>query len=104
MILIISTERLKCYFLLKALVDIVNKISQSVPSAKTDKKVYSSLSDVKKTGSEITTGAGGVVKTADEKPFDSMNNIVANLLLNMTRYEKFKPWVALFPIYLLKNY
>ena len=33
-----------------------------------------------KAGSEITSGARG-----GEKPFDSMNNIVANLLINLTR-------------------
>lgn len=33
----------------------------------------------------IISGQGGVVKV--EKPFDAMNNIVANLLLNITRYH-----------------
>lgn len=33
----------------------------------------------------IISGQGGVVKV--EKPFDAMNNIVANLLLNITRYK-----------------
>jgi hypothetical protein len=69
--------------ILQALVDIVNKIGQSIPSARTGKKMFYPT-DVK-TGSAINAGDGGLTKTSDEKPFDSMNNIVANLLLNMTR-------------------
>ena len=42
-----------------------------------------------KSGSEVTSSQrGGAVKGGQEKPFESMNNIVANLLLNLTR------WVA----------
>lgn len=35
--------------------------------------------------STITSGQGGLSRA--EKPFDAMNNIVANLLLNITRYN-----------------
>ena len=44
----------------------------------------SSLSHEMKRHSSVTSGHGGISK--DEKPFDAMNNIVAHLLLNMTRY------------------
>lgn len=37
-----------------------------------------------KQASLLTSGAGGI-KNIQEKPFDAMNNIVANLLLNLTR-------------------
>ena len=37
-------------------------------------------------GSTVVTGDGGVAGSK-EKPFDTMNNIVANLLLNLTRYN-----------------
>lgn len=39
--------------------------------------------------SAITCGDGGISKGA-EKPFDSMNNIVANLILNMTSSARFE--------------
>lgn len=79
------TEKADCVLPIEnqALVDIVNKIGQSVPSAKLGKRVYAA-SGVK-AGSAISDGEGGLSKASDEKPFDSMNNIVANLLLNMTR-------------------
>ena len=73
---------------LQALVDIVNKIGQAVPSAKMGKRVFAA-SGVK-SGSALTAGDGGLSKPSDERPFDSMNNIVANLLLNMTRYRLFQ--------------
>ena len=37
-----------------------------------------------KRASTVTAGEGGVAGSR-EKPFDTMNNIVANLLLNLTR-------------------
>lgn len=33
----------------------------------------------------LVTSGTGVFKKRQEKPFDAMNNIVANLLLNLTR-------------------
>ncbi len=36
-----------------------------------------------KPGSAVTAGKGGIA--TKEKPFDTMNNIVANLMLNLTR-------------------
>jgi tubulin epsilon len=70
---------------LQALTEIVNKISQAVPSGKTAKRTYGPGSEVKH-GSAIMGGDGGVAKVKEERPFDTMNNIVANLLLNLTRY------------------
>lgn len=86
------TEKADCVLPIEnqALVDIVNKIGQAVPSARTGKRVYSSVGGNVKAGSEITAGDGGLTKPSDEKPFDSMNNIVANLLLNMTSSARFE--------------
>lgn len=61
---------------LKSLFDIVNKIHQMVNSGK--------LGSTVKQNSLVTSSAGSA-KTVQEKPFDAMNNIVANLLLNLTR-------------------
>ncbi|XP_074642153.1 tubulin epsilon chain-like isoform X2 [Tubulanus polymorphus] len=66
----------------QALVDIVNKIQQAVPTSKTGKKTYGP-----NTGN--LSGVGDK-KMKDEKPFDTMNNIVANLLLNMTSSARFE--------------
>ena len=48
--------------------------------------MYSGVTGDVKPGSAITGGDGGITAAKDEKPFDTMNNIVANLMLNMTRY------------------
>lgn len=63
----------------QALVDICHKVLQAVhknPSSRAVKK-----------GSTVTMDEGGGAKSSKdgEKPFDSMNSIVANMLLNMTR-------------------
>lgn len=42
------------------------------------------LGSTVKQNSLITSSAGGI-RTDQAKPFDAMNNIVANLLLNLTR-------------------
>ncbi|CAL1535064.1 unnamed protein product [Lymnaea stagnalis] len=72
----------------QALVDIVNKITQAIPSTKTGKRVYSH--PVVKTESALTAGTSGVVSSSKERPFDKMNNLVANLLLNMTSSARFE--------------
>lgn len=84
------TEKADCVLPVEnqALMDIVNKIGQAIPSARTGKKTFFPT-DVK-AGSAINTGDGGLTKTSEEKPFDSMNNIVANLLLNMTSSARFE--------------
>lgn len=62
----------------QALVDICHKVLQAVhknPSSRAVKK-----------GSSVTTDEGSGAKSVGaEKPFDSMNSIVANMLLNLTR-------------------
>ncbi|XP_076456635.1 tubulin epsilon chain-like [Babylonia areolata] len=73
----------------QALTEIVNKISQALPSTRTGKRTYGPGSEVKQ-GSGITGGEGGVARGKDERPFDSMNNIVANLLLNLTSSARFE--------------
>ena len=62
---------------LQALLDICHKITWATNSKKgaSAVRVGSSLQD--------RGGAGGLVK--ESQPFDAMNNIVANLLLNLTR-------------------
>uniref|UniRef100_A0A672SYJ7 Tubulin epsilon 1 n=1 Tax=Sinocyclocheilus grahami TaxID=75366 RepID=A0A672SYJ7_SINGR len=60
----------------QSLVDIVGKIQHMSNTGK--------LGCAIKKNCTIISGQGGVVKV--EKPFDAMNNIVANLLLNITRY------------------
>ncbi|KAL5014922.1 hypothetical protein ScPMuIL_009192 [Solemya velum] len=72
----------------QALVDIVSKVTQAVPSARTGKRVYTGATTGVKTSSTVTTGEGGIAN--EEKPFDSMNNIVANMLLNMTCSARFE--------------
>lgn len=57
---------------------------QAVPSSKTGKRMYDSAAV--KPDSALTVGTGGVVNKSQERPFDKMNNLVANLLLNMTRF------------------
>lgn len=66
-----------CFFhLSKSLFDIVSKINQMTNSGK--------LGSTVKQSSLVTSSTGGI-KRLQEKPFDAMNNIVANLLLNLTR-------------------
>ncbi|KAK2166312.1 hypothetical protein LSH36_40g16005 [Paralvinella palmiformis] len=76
----------------QALADIIAKIHQALPIEKTGKRTYrTSLSGNRvKKDSIITASEGGLTKGKDEKPFDSMNNIVANLLLNMTSSARFE--------------
>ena len=57
----------------QALIDICTKVVRASQSKKTQAKASSA----------VTTSQGGVA--SKEKPFDTMNNIVANMLLNLTR-------------------
>jgi hypothetical protein len=68
----------------QALVDIVNKIHPP-QDGKTNAPQGGGAGVRVKAGSALTAGEGGASRSRSEKPFDSMNNIVANLLLNMTR-------------------
>ncbi|XP_055871361.1 tubulin epsilon chain-like isoform X2 [Biomphalaria glabrata] len=71
----------------QALVDIVNKITQALPPTKSGKRVYG-VSPAVKPDSALTTGTA--VGSPEEKPFDKMNNLVANLLLNLTSSARFE--------------
>uniref|UniRef100_A0A4W5N861 Tubulin epsilon 1 n=1 Tax=Hucho hucho TaxID=62062 RepID=A0A4W5N861_9TELE len=64
----------------QSLVDIVNKIKHMSHSGKPGSVI--------KKDSAIISGQGGV--SGAEKPFDAMNNIVANLLLNITSSARFE--------------
>uniref|UniRef100_A0A8C9WP87 Tubulin epsilon 1 n=1 Tax=Scleropages formosus TaxID=113540 RepID=A0A8C9WP87_SCLFO len=64
----------------QSLVDIINKIQQMAHSGKP--------SQVIRKESTLISGRGGVGGT--EKPFDAMNNIIANLLLNLTSSARFE--------------
>ncbi|XP_053542005.1 tubulin epsilon chain isoform X2 [Ictalurus punctatus] len=69
----------------QSLMDIVSKIQLMTHSSKPGSVV--------KKDCTIISGKGGVSKS--EKPFDAMNNIVANLLLSITRLRptlSFVPW------------
>lgn len=61
----------------QSLVDIVNKIKVMSHGTKPGLNI--------KRNSAVTSGQEGL--SGAEKPFDAMNNIVANLLLNITRYS-----------------
>ncbi|KAM9196741.1 tubulin epsilon chain [Mergus octosetaceus] len=65
----------------ESLFDIVNKIHQMMNSGK--------LGSTVKPNSLVTSSAG-ITKAIQEKPFDAMNNIVANLLLNLTSSARFE--------------
>ncbi len=41
-----------------------------------------------KKGSTIVESESALSKREKKKPFDSMNNIISNVMLNMTRYTK----------------
>ena len=75
---------------LQALIDITNKIYNAMPPSRPGKKVYPTRETQIKEASAITSSVKGVTKTSQEKPFDHMNNIVANLLLNMTSSARFE--------------
>ncbi|XP_069463953.1 tubulin epsilon chain isoform X1 [Ambystoma mexicanum] len=76
------TEHADCVLPIEnqSLNDIVNKIDQMSRSGK--------LGSTVKQNSPVTSSKGGVKET--EKPFDAMNNIVANLLLNLTSSARFE--------------
>ncbi|XP_025921320.1 tubulin epsilon chain isoform X2 [Apteryx rowi] len=65
----------------ESLFDIVNKIHQMVNSGK--------LGSIVKQNSLVTSSAGST-KAVQEKSFDAMNNIIANLLLNLTSSARFE--------------
>ncbi|XP_067839919.1 tubulin epsilon chain [Heptranchias perlo] len=76
------TEHADCVLPIEnqSLVDIVNKINQMANSGK--------LSSAIKLRNTLISGQTGGKR--QEKPFDAMNNIVANLLLNLTSSARFE--------------
>ncbi|XP_074043485.1 tubulin epsilon chain isoform X2 [Macrotis lagotis] len=66
----------------ESLFDIVSKINHMVTSGKPGTTV--------KPESLVTLNEGGIKKKLQEKPFDTMNNIVGNLLLNLTSSARFE--------------
>ncbi|XP_078504689.1 tubulin epsilon chain isoform X2 [Lissotriton helveticus] len=76
------TEHADCVLPIEnqSLNDIVNKIDQMARSGK--------LGSAVKQNSPVTSSKGAIKET--EKPFDAMNNIVANLLLNLTSSARFE--------------
>ncbi|XP_072041877.1 tubulin epsilon chain-like [Amphiura filiformis] len=89
------TEHADCVMPIEnqALHDICHKINQAFPSDKPGKRV--AMATVGKVTTEGSLAAGAVKSrggnaSAEEKPFDRMNNIVANLLLNLTSSSRFE--------------
>ncbi len=64
----------------------MNKIQQALPPEKYGKRIFGSSLTGKRVKKEsaLTASEGGATKPSQEKPFDGMNNVVANMLLNMT--------------------
>ena len=69
--------------------DICSKVAVALPPAKPGKRVFTQTPQAK-ANSAITSGSGGIAAKGPEKPFDAMNNIVANLILNMTSSSRFE--------------
>ncbi|XP_028702883.2 tubulin epsilon chain isoform X3 [Macaca mulatta] len=69
------------FFPRKSLFDIISKIDLMVNSGKLGTTVKPK---------SLVTSSSGALKTRHKKPFDAMNNIVANLLLNLTSSARFE--------------
>ncbi|XP_010358185.1 tubulin epsilon chain [Rhinopithecus roxellana] len=65
----------------QSLFDIISKIDLMVNSGKLGTTVKPK---------SLVTSSSGALKTRHQKPFDAMNNIVANLLLNLTSSARFE--------------
>ncbi|XP_011826039.1 PREDICTED: tubulin epsilon chain [Mandrillus leucophaeus] len=65
----------------QSLFDIISKIDLMVNSGKLGTTVKPK---------SLVTSSSGALKTRHKKPFDAMNNIVANLLLNLTSSARFE--------------
>ena len=81
----------------QSLVNIVNRVeSVSAPSSKSSSSLSSHLR--KADASKVVLTGGTIISSQNschaqkkcEKPFDSMNNIVANMLLNLTSSSRFE--------------
>eukprot|EP00794_Sanderia_malayensis_P011873 gene11873-13105_t len=79
----------------QALADILKKIQQGIPQHRPGKRVNISSSSsslsrkTAKPSSAVTSSEGGV-EVRPGKSFDSMNNIVANLILSITSSSRFE--------------
>ncbi|XP_071804090.1 tubulin epsilon chain-like [Asterias amurensis] len=73
----------------QALSEICEKINQALPTDNFGKRVYGATGKAK-AGTAISSSDAGSGKKGSEKPFDQMNNIVANLLLNLTSSSRFE--------------
>ncbi|XP_076362055.1 tubulin epsilon chain-like isoform X1 [Tachypleus tridentatus] len=72
----------------QALINICNQVSKALPcNAYNTGKTPTNIS--LKQESVFTSSLGVSAKHCKEKPFDQMNNIVANLLLNITSFSRF---------------
>jgi tubulin epsilon len=67
-------------FFSKSLIDICQKVSRAC---------HSKVGGGARRGSTVVAGDGGLAGSK-EKPFDAMNNIVANLLLNLSSPSRFE--------------
>ncbi|XP_065062979.1 tubulin epsilon chain-like isoform X2 [Rhopilema esculentum] len=77
----------------QALTDIVKKIESSLPPQRSGKRV--NIATTRTTGSGVkplsaVTSSEGSAGRSSEKPFDGLNNIVANLILNITSSSRFE--------------
>ncbi|XP_012576681.1 PREDICTED: tubulin epsilon chain isoform X4 [Condylura cristata] len=77
-------------FLLKVLEDEFPEVYRFVTSVKIDLMVNSGKLGTTIKPKSVVTSSAGVLKRGQEKPFDAMNNIVANLLLNLTSSSRFE--------------
>jgi len=82
------TEHADCVLPIEnqALVDIVNKITNAAGPDRPGKRMYTDPSVKVKSDTALSKGSG---VTGEDKAFDQMNNLVANLLLNLTSSARF---------------
>ncbi|XP_048948432.1 tubulin epsilon chain isoform X3 [Canis lupus dingo] len=77
-------------FLLKVLEDEFPEVYRFVTSVKIDLMVNSGKLGTTIKAKSLVTSSAGAIKKRHQKPFDAMNNIVANLLLNLTSSARFE--------------
>ncbi|CAK7311604.1 Tubulin epsilon chain [Vulpes lagopus] len=77
-------------FLLKVLEDEFPEVYRFMTSVKVDLMVNSGKLGTTIKAKSLVTSSAGAVKKRHQKPFDAMNNIVANLLLNLTSSARFE--------------
>ena len=77
------TEQADCVLPIEnmRLADIVRRVQEATEAA--------TMTGGKRLGG-VTSSEGGLTRPKDERPFDRMNNVVANLLLNLTSSARFE--------------